>query len=95
MAKIYKNQTALTLILDTGQTLTGSTVAIKYKKPSTATGSWTGSISSTSSQWIEYAIQSGDLDESGDWVFWAYVTLVGGTIVPGEPVTVTVYEEGL
>lgn len=95
MAKIYKNQTALTIILDTGQVLTGSTVTIKYKKPSTTTGSWSSIISSTSTQWIEYEIQTGDLDESGDWVFWSYVTLPAGTVVPGEPVTVTVYEEGL
>ena len=95
MGKIYQNQTALTLILDTGVTLTGATsVLIKYEKPSGATGSWTGTISSSSAQWIEYEVQANDLDEAGDWVFWAYLTDGDSNVAPGNAVTVTVYAEG-
>jgi hypothetical protein len=99
MQKIYKNQTALTFKLDTKIDLTAATAAvIKYSKPGTpvVTGSWTADIDTPVSDGIiSYDIDSADdLDESGQWTIWAYVTFTGGLVAPGDPYKFIVYEQG-
>ena len=95
MGKIYKNQTALRIRLQTRTNLTGATAKVKYEKPSGATGDWDAVISNAEDGVVDYDIAgANDLDESGEWTFWAYVTFSGGTVAPGEPVIVRVYEEG-
>jgi len=74
---IYKNQTLLTITLDTSLTdlSTATTLKILYRKPSGADGFWAGSLSGVSS--IEYSILSGDLDESGSWQLQAQADYSG------------------
>ena len=94
--KIYKGQTALNIVLDTGMDLSTATSAlIKYLKPDKTEGSWAATVDSPATAGkISYEIASAsDLDQSGGWKMWAYITLPQGT-VPGDCSTFTVYEEG-
>lgn len=94
MAKIYKNQTALTIELTTGVSLSGATAKIKYKKPDGSEDFWDATITDEDNGVIEYAIESeNDLDQSGIWVFWAYITFSDNTVAPGEPVSQGVFEQ--
>ena len=93
MGKIYKNQTALRIELDTNIDLSdASSALIKYKKPSGTTGSFTATI--TGEKVYYDIVSSSDLDEDGTWTFWSYVTFTSGTVAPGEAVSVKVYNEG-
>ena len=94
MGKIYVNQTALTIELDTNEDITGSTCLIKYRKPSGTEGSWSATITDATNGIIEYEVSADDIDEAGRWVFWAYVTFSNGTKLPGEAVIEEIYEEG-
>lgn len=95
MGKIYVDQTALKIDLDTGIDLTigVDSVYIKYVKPSTEVAAqWAGSIEDTTH--VTKILSGGEIDEPGDWKFWAYVNFNDGTEAPGEPVIVRVYQEG-
>lgn len=96
MSKIYKNQTKVTLTATLGVDITGaSSVLIKYKKPSGIPGQFNASIITALTGVISYDIvDSSDLDESGNWSFWGYVTFSDGKAAPGQPYTVEIYEEG-
>lgn len=94
--RIYQYQTALSLRFNTMTSLSNvSTVTIKYIKPSASTAStFTGSTHSTTG-WVKYDISStGDLDEAGAWIFWPYITFTDTTVMPCNPIEVTVYAEG-
>lgn len=96
MGKVYKNQTAFTIRLTTGQDITSADpVQIKYRKPSGTTGAWTASINDASEGIIEYTMaDANQLDESGWWTFWAYVTFLDETIAAGEPIQKYIHEQG-
>lgn len=95
MGKIYVGQTALTFQATTGEDITDATCAIKYKKPNGTTGSWDAEIVTALTGVIKYEIsEASDLDMAGDWIVWAYITFVDGTVVAGEPATISVYSEG-
>jgi len=99
MGKVYKNQTAHKLYLHTGLTLseygTITSALIKYKKPDTerTEGSFTAELGDF--PYITYQIDSvDDLDVVGEWIFWSYITMVDGTVAPGEIDTLYIYPEG-
>lgn len=95
MGKIYKGQIGVQLTATVSQDVTGATCLIKYRKPSGVTGSFSASIITAATGVIRYTTDSAnDLDQSGDWVFWAHVNFSGGNAAPGEPFTKEVYEEG-
>jgi len=95
MDKIYKGQTALTIELTVGVDITNATALVKYKKPSKITGSWTATITDTINGVIKYDISNADdIDESGNWTFWADITFATGKWVPGEPIQVYIYKPG-
>ena len=76
MSNVYKNQDYLTIYLDTNVTLTGaSSLKILYKKPDGTQGEWDGEIDSTTK--IKYAVESGDIDQAGEWGFQSYFVLNG------------------
>lgn len=94
MGKIYKNQTALRISLDTDADLsTASAQVIKYTKPDATTGQFTA-VNGGSGVIYYQIVNASDIDQSGTWKFWAYVTFTGGTIAQGEPVYIVVYNEG-
>lgn len=96
MGKIYKNQTELTIRLDTGVDLSAAaTSKIKYKKPSGATGEWTATVYDVTNGIIQKILSlTTDLDQAGAWTFWAYITFTDGYSAPGEPSILDVFEEG-
>lgn len=95
MGKIYVGQTALKIEALTYTDLTNATdQVIKYKKPDESTGSFAASIVDIKGGILEYDVTSADdLDQAGEWTLWAYVTF-GSSVVPGEPETLEIFNEG-
>ena len=92
MGKIYVGQTALTIELATGVSLSGSSVYVRYKKPNGDTGQWDATI--TGDTIVKYSAQVDDIDQAGEWTFWSKVVFGDSTWAPGEPIKETIYEEG-
>lgn len=94
--RIYKNQTALTLKLDTKIDLTTATAAwMKYIKPSGATGIWDATIDSPATAGIiSHVTQAGELNEICEWTRWAYIEIGGTNYAAGDAVRFEVFEEG-
>ena len=95
MSKIYVDQESLRLTLQTGVDISGSSArAIKFLKPDqSTTGSWDATVTGTED--LYYDFDGSELDVSGEWTFWAFVTFGDGRTAPGEPVFMKVYEEGV
>lgn len=73
---IYKNQSAFDIVLDTSIDLSSAdSVSVHYQKPSGTDGVWTGSVSETTK--ILYAVQAGDIDETGRWELQAVASFSG------------------
>jgi hypothetical protein len=95
VGKIYKDQSALKIDLETGIDLTSgvTVVYIKYQKPGSETIlQWTGTIEDTTH--ITKILSGGEVDTVGDWTVWAYVEFTDGSEAPGEPSIFSVYTEG-
>jgi len=41
-----------------------------------------------------YDCIEGDIDETGEWTFWAYIVFSDGRDAPGKAFKITFYEEG-
>ena len=94
MGKIYVGQTKLRLTIETEADLTGATAfEIKYLKPDETEDKFTATCDDPAKGEIYYDFVAGDLDVSGDWIFWAFVTFTAD-VVPGEAFTIHVYNEG-
>jgi len=94
MSKIYKNQTKLRITRNVGIDLTnGQSFKIKFIKPDNSEGFF--NAAKLDSTHIYYDVtQSSDLDQSGVWKFWAFVTFADGTYAAGEPIKKIIYDEG-
>jgi len=88
--KIYANQD-FELTLQTGVTLTGGAVLIKYILFDGTEGEKTAAISGTED--VVYNFINTDITVIGDATFWVKAT-ISGKIYFGEPVTFRIYEEG-
>lgn len=92
LQKIYKDQTALEIQLDTGVTTGTVTEAlIKYKAPDETTGEWAADFEAGV---VSVTCEDGKIDQAGTWVLWPYLTFADATEAPGEAVQVKVWEEG-
>jgi len=79
MSIVYKPDIGTVISLNTGQVITGATaLSIEVKKPSGALVSWAGAIGADTKS-VEHTIVANDLDEAGDYVLQAKLTLGGGT----------------
>lgn len=95
MGLIYQNQSSLTLKVLTYTELSGADSCIlKYRKPSGEEGSLPLTIEDELEGVLRYNVQNGDIDESGWWCFWAYITFIDGRSSPGDPFEVFIGEEG-
>ena len=93
--KIYRGQTALRITIKTFCDLEGITSAvIKYLKPDGIIGQFPAAVKDTEKGVIFHEIIEGEIDISGWWVFWAYVTFEDGRSAAGEASKVFVWEEG-
>lgn len=95
MRKIFKGQTALRITLNTFISLEGVEKAvIRYRKPNKRTGEFAAVLGDNASGLISYEVNDGDIDMSGWWVFWAFLTFMDGRTAPGEASRVFVWEQG-
>jgi hypothetical protein len=98
MGKTYKNQTKLSITLQTDESFVGVTVAsarIHYKKPDGTLGFFPAVVVDAATGTLRYAIAStNDIDQSSTWTFWARVVDDQGLVYPGEAVEYTFYNEG-
>jgi hypothetical protein len=95
MGKVYKDQTFLTVTLTTKQDIAqAQQTLIKYRKPSGATGQFNATVTDPAKGVLTYKFTEGQLNETGQWTFWAYVVFDTGDCAAGEPSGLMVYEEG-
>ena len=95
MGKVYNAQDALRIRLTCSQNITGASVKqIKYKKPGGTTGAWDAQVEDFMTGIIYYDLMAGNINESGLWSFWAYITFSDGRSAPGEPISKFMYPEG-
>ena len=96
MGRIYKNQSALRITLKTFTDLEGvmSTV-IKYRKPDGKTGELTAAVGDAEKGIIFHECIEGEIDATGWWSFWAFVTFADGRTAAGETAKVYVWQEGV
>lgn len=95
MGKIYKGQTALRITLKTFTDLEDiDNAVIKYRKPCGTEGEFSAAVSDTSKGIIFHECIEGDIDVSGWWSFWAFITFSDGRCAAGEAAKVYVWNEG-
>ena len=95
MGRIFKGQTALRLTLKTFTELKGVlTAVIKFRKPNGIMGEFATAVGDTAKGVIFHECIEGDLDISGWWSFWAYITFADGRTAAGETAKVYIWKEG-
>ena len=95
MGKIFKGQSALRITLKTFSDLEGiQEAAIKYKKPDGVMGEFAAAVGDTANGVIFHECIEGELNLSGWWSFWAFVTFADGRTAAGEAAKVYIWQEG-
>jgi len=95
MGKIFKGQTALRIVLKTFTDLEDTISAvIKLRKPNGVIGEFAATVGDTTKGIIFHECIEGDLDVSGWWAFWAFVTFADGRTAAGEVTKVYIWKEG-
>lgn len=83
------------LIVETGISLASvETAYISFIRPNKTTGQFEATIPNPSNSIVEYQIEAGDIDISGDWRFFAEIDYLDGRKGFGVPFIVTVKEPG-
>ena len=95
MGRIYRGQSALRIILKTYVNLEGIEEAvIKYKKPNGKQGEFPAGVSDADNGVIFHEVLEEELNASGWWVFWAFVTFADGRTAAGEAAKVYIWNPG-
>jgi len=95
MGRIFKGQSALRITLKTFIDLEGIEFAvIKYKKPNGKTGDFAAAVGDAAKGVIFHEVIEGEIDLSGWWSFWAFITFADGRTAAGEAAKVYVWNEG-
>lgn len=95
MGKIYAGQSALRILVKTFCDLEGiDNAIIKYRKPNGTSGEFVAAVGDEAKGIIFHECIEGEIDISGWWVFWAFVTFADGRTAAGETSKVYVWEEG-
>ena len=95
MGKIFKGQTALRIIVATFTNLNDCLQAvIRYRKPNGATGEFAAGVLDGEKGLLVHECIEGEIDVSGWWVFWAFVTFADGRTAAGTAAKVFVWKEG-
>jgi hypothetical protein len=95
MNRIYAGQSALRITVRTYTDLEGvAAAAVKYRKPDGVTGSFPAGVSDAAKGVIFHECIEGEIDMSGWWVFWAFITFGDGRTAAGEAAKVFVWHEG-
>ena len=95
MGKIFRGQTALRITLKTFTDLEGAVSAvIRFRKPDGSVGEFAAAVGDPIRGVIFHEVIEGEIDVSGWWVFWAFITFEDGRTAAGEAAKVYVWEEG-
>jgi hypothetical protein len=101
LGRIFKGQSALRITLKTFCDLEGvASAVIRFRKPNKKTGEFTAAVSDASHPAgaaagnIFYECSEGDIDVSGWWSFWAFVTFADGRTAAGQVSKVYVWKSG-
>jgi len=95
MGKIFKGQTALRITLKTFCDLEGiENAVIRYRKPNSKTGEFSAAVGDTVKGVIFHEVIEGEIDMSGWWAFWAFITFADGRTAAGETARVYIWNEG-
>ncbi|MDR0442115.1 MAG: hypothetical protein LBH44_01750 [Treponema sp.] len=93
--RIFVNQSALRITLKTFVDLEGiENAVIKYRKPNNKEGEFSAAVGDVAKGVIFHECLEGEIDISGWWVFWAFVTFADGRTAAGEAARVFVWCEG-
>ena len=95
MGRIFKGQSALRIMLKTFCDLEGiENAVIRFRKPNGKGGEFSAAVGDTAKGVIFYECIEGDIDVSGWWVFWAFITFADGRTAAGEMAKVYIWNEG-
>jgi hypothetical protein len=95
MGKIFKFQSALRITLKTFCDLEGVISAvIRFCKPDGKRGEFAAAVGDIANGVIFHEVIEGEIDASGWWAFWAYVTFADGRTAAGETAKVFIWNEG-
>ena len=80
--------------VETNITLTGGTLLIKYEKPNRSRGQFGATINVSDDSKMYYdTINVSDVDQAGEWIFWAHA-MIGGKPKIGDAVEQVIKAEG-
>jgi hypothetical protein len=95
MRKIFAGQSALRITVKTFCNLEEVLAAvIKYRKPNGSMGEFGAAVGDPAKGVISHECIEGELDASGWWAFWAFVTYADGRTAAGETAKVYIWNEG-
>ena len=95
MGKVFAGQTALRVTVKTFRDLEGiKNAIIRFRKPDGSSGEFTASVGDEAKGIIFYECIEGDIDVSGWWTFWAFITFHDNRTAAGEATRVFIWEEG-
>ena len=95
MGRIFKGQSALRITLRTFTDLRDAVSAvIRYRKPNGTSGEFTAVVGDTDRGIIFHEVIEGEIDISGWWTFWAFVTFADGRTAAGQAAKVFVWNVG-
>jgi hypothetical protein len=95
MFRIFKGQSALRITLKTFCDLEGiEKAAIMYRKPNGKNGEFTAAVGDTENGVIFHECIEGDIDTSGWWAFWAFITFADGRTAAGQTEKVYIWKQG-
>ena len=95
MGKIFKGQSALRITAKTFCDLEGiENAVIKYCKPNGKAGELSAAVGDTANGVIFHECIEGEIDVSGWWAFWAFITFSDGRTAAGEAAKIYIWNEG-
>ena len=95
MGKIFNGQTALRIVVRTFIDLAGiENAVIRFRKPNGKIGELAAGVMDIEKGLIGHECIEGELDVSGWWVFWAFITFGDGRTAAGEAAKVFIWNEG-
>jgi len=95
MSKIFKEQTALRITVKTYTDLENAVSAvIKFCKPDGSIGEFAASVGDQIKGVIFHEVIEGEIDVSGWWSFWAFITFEDGRTAAGEAAKIYIWEQG-
>jgi hypothetical protein len=95
MSKIFVKQSALRITLKTFTDLEEVLFAvIKYRKPNGKIGEFSAAVGDPVKGVLFHECLENEIDTSGWWFFWAFITFSDGRSAAGEAAKVYVWCEG-